>query len=898
MNFVMFPVGTTNIFPLANSSAGPQLLSEFNIRARESVDTDPNIKYFIGHSFTHDLESFELHCQKDGYDVTISNTTIQIEPGRALINGHYVESLTPINIDMNDVNTIAAREGITALKGKLAVGLRMMYSTYQTLAGAALAENEDDYYEGVQVVIVPFDDMVLPKDAPGETEFTKVNMHLFLGTFNYRNGVITSVTQNNDKIFNLDANRISGINDILSDTYISKVDLDPNKLYVFAGKSSNGETVDGRDTWCDGTDSLMVWDKTPVINTNRPSSESYFTYDSVTGNTKLVAAHKQVDGMVNTGGQSVYYQDKILTLPNADFEAGTGGVVTPKYTRRVKDIRDKVDLFYRIPNGKMRNYIPVLNDRDMLPEIPMTGTSYVWESGDYVIVGQDYTVGANIDGRYPSTMYIVGPGYIQAGAYVSSITTTITTPPAVSAGDYAAAKHAMLINAPASLAGGVMIASEEIEDPSLADLSLWNLPSYRGTPNLDYFVARYCEKDPDNNREVWTCYYYTPTRVDPKLAYYDPVWITGGVPLATENSVGGFVNVPANAYGNGYVRLTDDGYLQLLDYELLLTGVMAYQLGQDISEGAGLAPDELQSILEDNVNDRTAFPNSTQFANATDAGTDPYIIHLYVELPQAAGNFVIHDIGSRYGTCVYVHIRGAATSATTITFRNCDKLRIDSTIEGAPNIVLDNVHLYYDAEILNVCTNINNMTLWYQKFELTDPDLQVDGMTVTLIGMIESTEGIDPWDSDYANDNHYAYALRSLTFGNDGSIINVGLLVGDSTTANIDEGKSVFATEFTLPQGIGLNYPVTKMTHRIKVSGCFVSHYYIAADSAYMMKSTEFSAITQKYNPVTRRDEVGGTISFYTDACIVSHINGVTPTTTVDGWDLNTPHFFTGGIIE
>lgn len=898
MNFVAFPVGATNIFPLANSSAGGQLMSEMNLRSRESVGTTSSVKYFIGPSFTHSQDDYSVYCQKDGYDTTISNTTIQIQPGRALVNGHYVELLTPINIDINDANYLAQKEGIPALKGKLAVGLKMAYSTYQTLAGSALVENKDDYYEGVQVVIVPADSVKLPKDVPGETQFTKVNMHLLLATFNFRNGVVTSVTQNEAKIQNVEAERIANIEDLLSDTYISKAKLDPNKLYAFSGKSSDGETIDGRDTWCDATDSLMIWDKTPTISTVRPSSESYFKYDSVTGNTYLVVAHKQVDAMVNTGGQSVYYQDKTIQLPSADFEASTGGVVSPKYTKRIKDIRDKVDLFYRIPNGRMRNYMPVLNDREALPEIPMTGGSYVWETGDYVVVGQDYTVGADIYGRYPSTMYIVGPGYIQSAEYVTSIVTTISTPPVVTPKAYNEAKEAMMLAAPESLAGGVMIASEEVSDPTEASIDLWNLSDYRGTPRLDFFVARYCERDTEASTEKWTCYYYTPTRVKPGLAYYDPVWITGGVPLATEESVGGFVNVPANQYGAGYVRLNDDGYLQLVDYDLLLTGVLAYQLGQDYSEGAGLAPEELQSILEENINDRVCFPNAIQIENATKAEVDPNVINLYLELPETPGDIVIHDIGSRYGSSLFVHIHGAATSATSITFKNCDKLRIDGNIEGAPTIYLDNVHLYYDSEVLDACASIADMTLWYERFEDTDPDLQVDGMTVTLLGMIESTDSIDPWDSEYANDNHYAYALRSLTFGNDGSIINVGLLVGDSTTANIDEGKSVFAAEFTLPQSIGLNYPATRMTHRIKISGSFVSHYYITSEAAYMMKHTDFSAITQKYNPITRRNEVGGTISFYTDATIVDHINGVTPTTTIDGWDLNTPHFFTGGVIE
>lgn len=1071
MNIIAFPVGATNIFPLANSSAGGQLLTEYNLRSRESVDTIPSVKYFIGKSFTHSMDDFAVYSQRDGYDNTISNTTIQIQPGRALVNGHYVELLAPINIDMNDANYLANKEGMQSLKGDIAVGLRMAYSTYQTLAGSALIENEDDYYDGVQVVLLPKDAVKLPQDVPGETEFTKVNMHLLLATFSYKNGAISTVKQNSEKVKCVDADRISNINDILSDTYISKAGLDPNKLYVFAGKSANGRTIDGRDTWCEATDSLMVWDKTPTISTTVPSSSSYFSYNETDGTVSLVLAHKQVDGMVNTGGQSVYFQDKLLPLPGADFDREKGGVVTPRYTQQVKQIKQQVDLIYRIPNGRMRNYIPVLTDRADLPAIPVSrdqkwpyavsesslahslselevrvtaietklnninitiqneianysnsvlstqwqasidninstikdiqadivslkqfqaaetsegssvqaqideleskvstlqsgiialsddivdlqdkwsvfprqvaqivselvpplvqdevvplinavktdlqdyiktqlsmynvNTTWTWLPGDYVVVGEDMTVGASIDGRYPSTMYVVGPGPVTSIKYVGVVESTLSIAGGTGSDTYQKAYQYMLRNTPVSLHGGVELASYTLADPISNPQtvpSLWDVTQYRGAPEIDYFVARYRTVDEVNQSEHWTCYFYTPNLNQVELDYYEqPLWITGGVPFATESSVGGFVNVPENSYGNGYVRLNEQGYLELVDYELLLTGVLAYQLGEDRSEGAGLSIAEIQSILEEDVNDRVCFPNATQIQNAQESGLDPNVIHLYLTLPETAGTLTIHDIGSRYGASLYVHILGSATSATTVVFKNCDKLRIDSNIEGAPTIVFERVNFYYDAEVLNRVSSIANMTLWYERYNLTDPNLQVDGMTVTLIGRVESSETINPWDSEYANDNHYAYALRSLTFASDGSIINVGLLVSDSTTANIDEGKSVFVSDFTLPQSIGIGYPSTKMTHRIKVTGSFVSHYYVLDENAYMMKSTEFSALTQKYNTLTGANEVGGTISFYTDAQLVSHINGVPATTTVDSWDLNTPHFFTGGVVD
>lgn len=929
MNFIAFPVGATNIFPLANSAAGGQLLSEFNIRSRESVDTASSVKYFIGKSFVHAPEDFNVYSQRDGYDTTISNTTIQIQPGRALINGHYVELLTPINIDLDDANTLANKEGIASLKGDLAVGLKMAYSTYQTLAGSALVEDEDDYYEGVQVVILPKSAVKLPKDVPGPTEFSQINMHLLLATFSYKNGTISSIKQNTEKIRSVDAERISNIDDIISGTYVSKAKLDPNKLYTFAGKSSNGQTVDGRDTWCDSTDSLMIWDKTPTIDVTRPSSESSFTYDPVTGNTYLIAAHKQVDGMVNTGGQSVYYQDKLIALPNASFSDSTGGVVSPEYTNRIKSLRDKVDNMYWLNWGNCKAYIPVMNKFDDLPPIPIdagTADESQWWPGDYIVVGEDRyqstdpgnvssldvvsSTGATIS-RCPSTIYMVRPGFIQSITDQlmpgQSITNVIEVPiakvgkPDPKTGQiqtqetYNIAIAKMHRTVPDALKG-VQIRSIRVQDSSEATQSAVDFQTDHGDPYHDYYVVWYMTETTDI--ETYHLVFYTPSSVSPNLEYVGPIYITGGVPFATESSTGGFRNIAETEVGSGYVRLDDEGHLRVVDYDLLLTGVLAYQLGEDRSEGSGLTVEKIQSNLEEYVNDRICFPNSNQIQNAQTNGTDPSIINLYLTLPEEGGEITIHDIGSRYAASLFVHIQGEATSATTINFINCDKLRIDPNIEGAPNIVLNKVNLYYDAEVLDKASSINNMTLWYERYSATDPNLSVSGMTVTLVGRIESTETIDPWDSNYANDNHYAYALRSLTFANDGTIVNVGLLVGDSTTANIDEGYSVFATPFTLPQSVGIGYPATKMTHKIKISGTFVSHYYVASENAYMMKSTDFSALTQKYNPLTGNVEVEGTIAFYTNAQLVSHINGVPAGTTVDCWDLNTPHFFTGGVVE
>ncbi len=114
---------------------------------------------------------------------------------------------------------------------------------------------------------------------------------------------------------------------------------------------------------------------------------------------------------------------------------------------------------------------------------------------------------------------------------------------------------------------------------------------------------------------------------------------------------------------------------------------------------------------------------------------------------------------------------------------------------------------------------------------------------------------------------------------------------------NVDvTGHSLFRASFTLPQSSGLAYPATKMLHQLKVSGSFTSCYYDNSLNKYVVKDTNFSAITQKYQLTS--PTIDGSIAFCTDSYYVSHITGVADTETVDVWNLNTPHLFFGGAIE
>ena len=107
MYFIRFPVNSTNIFPIANSTAGGQLVTEYNLRSRESVGTDSAVQYMIGPSFVHSERDYKVTLQTDITGVPVSSSVLQIAPGRGVFNGHFVELLTPMTIDLNEANNQA-----------------------------------------------------------------------------------------------------------------------------------------------------------------------------------------------------------------------------------------------------------------------------------------------------------------------------------------------------------------------------------------------------------------------------------------------------------------------------------------------------------------------------------------------------------------------------------------------------------------------------------------------------------------------------------------------------------------------------------------------------------------------------------------------------------------------
>lgn len=900
MNFICFPVAGTNIFPIANSTTGGQLVTEWNLRSRESVATPQEIEYLIGPSYTHSERDFYVRIQEDGAGTPISSTTLEILPGRCLLNGHFVESLTNIAIDLAEANSRAQNEQTQPLKGRLFIGLRAMYSTQQTLAGSLLVENTDNMFEGIQVVILPPEQFILPEDSP--TDESKVTAHIKLAEFYYVNGSINPSTVINNypgKCQYVDADRIGNVEGLLSDIYIRKTGLNPEKLYVFAGKGTDPAT--GLDTWCEAQDSLIIWDQNPTIQLEDPKlKQAVFDLNPITGETILVLPHKQVDQNTTTAGQQKYYSPRTMNLPLADYNAETPGTINGAYTRHIKEVQNSINNIYRMPAGKQRAFIDILTDRKDLPPI-----NPAWNIGDYIIVRQDQTVTSEITNdttlvEAPSTMYVVIPGMIQQVTYNSSRTDNII---------------------PDGLTGvqvGYMDLNAQNNDaPPNTDNAetyneMWGMPSdtLRGQINVDYFVCNYYGLPEQEDQDPpLTKYYYHVSQNSGANEYSSPVMVTGRIPFATEELVGGFLNVPETAQDYGYVYLDSEGHLRLVDYALLRSGTLAYQLGQDYTFGSGLSTEEIQNQLDEYVNDRVAFPNENQLANAD----NPNVITITLELPteEEATTLYIRNIDSRFGTSINLRIIGTADSNTTINISDCQKIRITNPISGTPVINLYRSCLYYDANIIDYIrectrdtnsypstfTGIQDFRLWYEQYSADEANLLVDDMTVMEVDAPIIPDEIDYWSEELPNDNHYMYALQSVTFSGNGDIIRCGLYVKNETTTNVMVGPSIIVSKFSLPQGAGLNYPHTSLTKQLKVTGSFVVAYPTQSPIGYMVIDTNFTAMTNKYSIYDQTDVIDGQIAFFTNAQIVQNYGGVEGTPNIDAWSSNSFHTFEGSVI-
>lgn len=884
MNVKAFSVASTNLFPATNTTKGGQLLTEFNLRSRDSVNSPESVKYMWGPSYCHAKADYFVTNPQNAVGTSFFDTTsnvataLTIQPGRALVNGYYVENLLPMVVDMIDVNEEIVAGGGTPLSGRLAIGLRVILSTEATMLGSILTEDSaDEYYEGIQIVIVPESQLRLPTTVfkngtqtidCGERENQNlVNMDLLLAKFNYINGAVSNIDNNYPaKCQGIPAVRIDNIDQIISDEYVKKSGLNPKKLYTFAGKGTDPAT--GNSTWCDSTDSLMVWDNNPQFTMYAPEEQEavFKTLPDNPDRVKLVLPHKQVDGMKDGEGRPQYYATKVIDIPAADWGKNTPGMVTKAYTKSIKEINTKMNNFYQLTNGTQRAFVAELTEDNPLPNL-----NPAWNVGDYVLVAKDTTILSDLNDTMnltpPSTLYVV------LGGIVTSIDDAVATEP-----------------------DGVCLDTYTQEfdpDPDAHQSQRkdwWNLSEYRGVVGHDYFTLKLA-----TGPNTWVKFYYTVATTDGIKSYSAPIQLTGQYPFATEQMTGGFLNAPESYVDAGYVYLDDYGYLRVRDYALLRSGTLAYQLGADYTIEAGLTYDEIQAELNEYVNERIAFPTIQQSLTS-----DPNMISITMTLPDDSDSnpeITISGLDSRFNTAVCINIYGIATNRTTINISDCAKIKINIA-EGTPSVNLYRSCVYYDANLLNNLNEIVDMSLWYERQQNTDPELVVEGMTVRAVADTEIYYSDEPdynvvsseyWTTDTPNDNHFMVALQSITFGSNGIITGCSVLVKNDSTSNITEGRAVFRDTFTLPQGPALYYPPTRLNQAIKVTGRFISAYTISSPDGYMIQETDFSLSTQYVNSVGQ--VVGnGEIAFLTN----SYAMEVSDPEAVAVWEPNSFHHFSG----
>lgn len=888
MNFALFPVETTNIFPIANSVNGGQLVTEFNLKSRESVSTDPSVEYIIGPSYAHSMNDYyvTLGDSTSYFDTTtaISSTKLQIAPGRAVVNGHYIENLTPMEIDIAEVN--ASLPESERLSGNLSIGLRVFYSTEATMSGSIKAEGTVDgmdVYTGIQVVILPTEEFLTPTSTDSEGNYcgkeenqNLVTAHLLLATFKFINGAVIDLVQNPGKMQSVPAERIQNINNMISDEYVKKTGMNPDKLYVFAGKGTDPDT--GYDTWCAAEDSLIVWDAIPQMSTDIPTvTEATFTSTSG-GRTVLVLPHKQIDkadarySPEDANGDQKYYIPKTLALPLADFNAETPGTVNSAYTANVKKITAQIANLYSLTNGKQRAYIEVLSDIADLPPVNPR-----WNVGDYILVGQDLTdeyEGLNSDSRPPSTIYVVMPPRVKMMEFFSISSAGLTGIQLASTSGSAEAGDP----APNTV-------DPEVYCTYWGDL---NAIVYRGEVGSDYFTYTYT----DANGEV-TNFYYTVSDVETTRSYSPQIYLTRPIPYATQGAVGGFLDIDPTLTDNGYVYLDSDGHLRLLDYDLLRSGTLAYQLGEDFKVPSGLTVDAIQAYLDEYVNQRVAFPNANQIQNAT----IPNVITITIDIPadDAGGTLNIYSIDSRFNTSVAINILGNAGSNVTINISDCERVRILKPISGSPVINLYRSGLFYDADVLNYLTTIQDLKLWHEQFTSEDARISVEGMTVKAAPLSNGSYSdlgstpIDFWTQDSPNDNHFTVGLKSVTFDSDGTICGCGVMVRNESTTNVRPGRYIsHDLNFEIPQGPDLYYPRARMKKAVSVTGTFISAYTSTYDNGYIVMESNFTLRSPVYD-AAQNIQVNGEIAFIVNSYVVEA--AMVP---IDVWNTSAFHYFYG----
>lgn len=893
MNFITFSCQTTNLFPCSNSTMGGQLVTEYNLKSRESVATDSAIQYNVGHSFVHSQSDFEVTILQDSGGVIINPYTLEISEGRGVINGHFVETLAPMTIDLVEANLTLLSQSKAALKGELAIGIRTFFATDQTVAGSILVENEEDMFLGIQLVILPEKEMVTPADSPDD--ISKVNVDLVLAKFTFINNVISGLTNLPDKIQYLDSERIKNLSTIVSDQFITKTGLNSKKLYVFAGKGFDPST--GKDTWEDATDSLIIWDSEPKRTSEKPlikqtelvvgESEAYF-----------ILPHKQVTGMTDDYDEYQYYEPRKIDLPIANYATNSTGLVTKEFTKQIKSIAEGMQKFRSFVNGKQIYFIET---RGVYDELPAISTS--WNIGDYILVEyDDHYIGEASDSETsPSTMYVILPGYVETIKFVTQVDGDAISDSPV----------------PSNLTG-VELGHQDWYESSGQEPPETEIPEYypqffsddeiRGIPGdeatnewVDYFRLRYFKADSETY--AYTDYYYAVLTSGPH-AWSDALLLTGSIPFASEEVIGGFLNASTEATDYGYVYLDDTGHLRLIDYELLRSGTLAYQIGTDLSLPETESLSELQEEINEFVNDRVAFPTTPEH------GTTSAVVNIYITVPDTdeGGILNIAGIDSRFNTAVCIHILGEAKSNTIINISDCQKLMIDPVIEGSPVVNIYRCCLYYepnvfeyvrtcnrDSSVFGSFTGFQDLSLWYEQIEADNPSLMVNGMTVSEIDSPIITSNINYWKEmgTAINDNNYLVALKSISFSGTGDITGCEILVANNSTDNIMPGDKIIVGECPLLQGDNLVYPISCLTRILKVSGSFTSAYY--SDSNWYVTDNTFSYQTGVYSPIDTSKVMSGVVAFHSVTTLVPN---TLSQTSISPWEPDSYHIFRGGAVS
>lgn len=892
MNLIKFPVASTNIFPVANSTAGGQLVTEYNLRSRESVSTRQDVPYMIGPSFVHSETDFALSKP--------DNTTavLRINKGRGVINGHFIETFSDVDIDLLQENMEAASRNDPELSGQLRVGLRAFYSTALTMAGALAKENDAGLYEGIQIVILPVNDFKLPSSDVQEADVTA---HLWLGDISFINGKVSLGDTNGDKCRYLPASRIADSEDFLSTKYVTRDGLQTGSLYIFSGKGVENEDVPDLSTWCQANDSLMIWDNNPEVTSDAtkvgPEEATFAVTKYLNGSdhgVALVIPHKQVDGYTDQSGNPLYFACKSINLPDADYNNSKPGIVTSAFINSMKQIETKINQYYTLPAGKQVMYIDTLESEDDLP----IRIDADWKTGDYILVRNDLTV-VNAEGPV-STMYV-----IRNARRITAIDNVRGNPDAWVFNTWNEAYAAMQGGAGEAnqlIASATAEGNAEYYPDSGLDV---NTDIFNVSQNDYYAEARMIGKNgfiveyigtytSGGTQRTRTSYYvfWATAEGTSGKADYAQIVLTGYVPFATETAIGGFLNInnlDADVEDGGYVYRDSDGHLRLLDYALLREGQLAYQLGQDFETSAALTVEGQQEELDEYVNQRVAFLTATETALRRKAGTDLFTVTVTLNVPEHSDSVVytIQGIDSRFGTAVVIKMTGYVDSNVNLLVSNCEKIRLDRSVIGSTIGVIGS-SLYYDADVIDSLTAASNMTLWYErKDDLIDPNITVSGLVVTSSADGVTLDEVDFWheQSGYNNDNHFYIKLKSLIFDSTLHVIGATALVKDTSTENVSAGDLIYVASSLLPNTLDLPYPASRI-RPLLIEGSFVNGYRLANTNKFMLIDHDFSCKVLETPAGTTQAPM--TLALHTHPTeVVMPVGSEDIGSTIDGWDVN-----------